>query len=82
MKNVERSILVTEEVWLELIRVKYSGRYRSVDEVIRDRFGLSMQHREVKNYSSDPPGNDRVVAQREPAGCKAISGNDGDTLSR
>ena len=81
MKNVERCIQVTEEVWLELIRVKYSGRYRSVDEVIRDRFGLNLQHREVKNYSSDPPGNERV-AQREPACCKAIPGDDGDNLSR
>lgn len=81
MKNAEHCIVVTDEVWLELIRVKYSGRYRSLDEVIRDKFGLNLQHPEVKNYSSDPPGNERV-AQREPGWCKAMPGDDGDNLSR
>lgn len=36
-------IKVSEDVWLELIKRKYAGRYRSIDEPMREALGLPLR---------------------------------------
>ena len=54
MSSLTRPIKVDEEVWLELIRRKYNGRFRNINEPLRDALGLSLSERKpVKNYSDE-----------------------------
>lgn len=63
MHKAGHCIVVTDEVWLELIRLKYNERCRNLDDVIRIRIGMKPYYPPVKMYADE--GNDRV-AQREP----------------
>jgi len=50
---LNKPLKVSEEVWSEIIRRKYSGRYRNVDDVIRNAFGMPVNGKPVKSYSDE-----------------------------
>lgn len=55
-------IKVDDDVWLELIRRKYAGRYHNVNEPLREALGLPTRARlPVKMYSDE--GDERSIAR-------------------
>lgn len=63
--ELRRPIKVSEDVWLELIRRKYAGRYRNIDEPMREALGLPLRDLPpVKVYSDESAAGD----ERTPAG--------------
>ena len=55
-KRGRNSIIVGDELYRILVKEKYApgNRYRSIEDVLRVKYGLKPVHPPVKNYSSDP----------------------------
>lgn len=54
MSELLHGIKVDDEVWLELIRLKYSGRYRNINEPLRAALGLPLHgYPRVRMYSDE-----------------------------
>jgi hypothetical protein len=50
---LNKPLKVSEAVWIEIIRRKYSERYRNADDVIRVAFGMPVLGKSVKTYSDE-----------------------------
>lgn len=58
---LDKPLKVSEEVWLELIRRKYSGRYRNIDDPLREALGLPIEEKQpVKRYSDESDENGAI----------------------
>jgi hypothetical protein len=55
-KNERNCIIVRDELYQLLIKEKYApgNRHRSIEDVLRVKYGLKPLHPPVKNYSCDP----------------------------
>jgi hypothetical protein len=55
-KKGRNSIIVGDELYQILVKEKYApgNRYRSIEDVLRVKYGLKPVHPPVKNYASDP----------------------------
>ena len=55
-KNERNCIIVGDELYQILVKEKYApgNRYRSIEDVLRVKYGLKPVHPQVKNYASDP----------------------------
>lgn len=57
-----KPLKVSEDVWLEVIRRKYRGRYRNVDDPLREALGLPIEGKPVKQYSDESESDARIRA--------------------
>jgi hypothetical protein len=63
------SLKVDDDVWLELIRLKYAGRYRSINDVIRVGIGMKPTMPLVHRYSDESgAGDDRRLCESSVTG--------------
>lgn len=54
LSGLTHSIMVDDEVWIELIRRKYAGRFHNVNDPMREALGLQSEDRDpVRNYSDE-----------------------------
>jgi hypothetical protein len=53
---LNKPLKVSDQVWIEIIKRKYSGRYRNADDVIRAAFGMPVIGKPVKHYSDEGEG--------------------------
>lgn len=51
--RLQKDLKVSDEVWERVIEKKFRGRYRNVDDTLRDLLGLPVENKPVKRYSSD-----------------------------
>ena len=73
LSSLTRPLKVDEEVWLELIRRKYTGRYHNIDQPLREALGLPLREQDpVKNYSDEGLYNGRStgISKKMPVPCR------------
>ena len=62
---VDKGIMVTEEVYWALVKLKDQGKYRSVDEAIRPLIGLSPARKHPRRKAYEEELHDRGFIQEK-----------------